>query len=64
MSLQLSVQHLALTQASGLVPQNRFKDTQEGFRELVVEIVFRVNWDIVFEDVERVLRLFVSGSAY
>lgn len=53
-----------LTQASSLVSENRFEDTQQRFRELVVKIVFGIDRDIVFKNVERIFRLFVCSGTF
>lgn len=47
------------TEGLGLVTQDRLKDTHKRLRELVLEVVLRVDRNVVLEHVERVLGLLV-----
>lgn len=53
-----------LTQWGSLVAQDRFKDPHEGFRELVFEIVLRINRDIVLQHIQRILWFLICTCIY
>jgi|SRR5712671_1860180 len=52
------------TQGVGLFTQNWLEYTQQWFRELVLQVVFRINGDVVLQDVNRVLRLLIRSGPY
>lgn len=40
------------------------KDPQQRFAKLILEIIFRIDWDIVLKDVDGVFRLFIRFVIY
>lgn len=50
-------------QRVGLVAQDRLEDSHQRLRQLVLEVVLCVDRNVVLEDVDWVLRLFVRGGA-
>ena len=55
---------LARQQLAGFLAEDRVEDAAEGFGKLVIEVVFRVDRDVVFEDENGVFApLVVFGAA-
>lgn len=52
-------EEILLTQRRSLLSQNGLEDTHERLGELVVQIILRIDRDVILEDVQRVFRLFV-----
>ena len=54
---------LATQQAIGPLAENRLKNTQQRLGQLVVEIVARVDRNIVLQRIQWILGLFIRGTA-
>ena len=50
------------TQRGSFLAKNGFEDPHERIGQLILEIVLRVYWDVVLENIDRILRLLVRCS--